>query len=424
MLGRFILAKAREERGQGLVVAALAMVAIMGFAALAVDAGLFLQERREIQKGADAAALAGAAELSGSPSTAAQTAMEYVERNGIDPDDPDTTVQVTTPYQGDPSKIEVAISRGVDFLFGPVLGIAGAEVKARAVAGFTSEGSADYAIVVLSETACSAFKQSGSANLTIEDGGIMVNSDCSTALKKTGSGDITAAVINYFGEGGYQINGSGSVSPPPSAVPERVEDPLADWEPPEPGDPAPGSEGTAENPQLTHLMGSDNKTVYPGTYYGGLKISGSGNATFEPGIYIMAGGGLELEGSGDKTGDGVMFYNTNAPDHPMGAGDYARIKITGSGNVNFTAPTDEPYPNMLFWQDPANTEDFDKAGSGDITEGIFYLPSAKLDVSGSGDIGAAQFIVDQFEKTGSGDLTLTYGDYVDIEGGFSIRLFE
>jgi hypothetical protein len=424
MVRRFIVAKALEERGQGLVVAAFAMLAVLGFGALAIDAGVVLHERRELQGAADAAALAGAAELPSSPSTAAQTAMDYVERNGIDPDDPDTTVQVTTPYDDDASKIEVTISGEVGFFFGPVLGIDGAHVDARAVAESSGSGSGDYAILVLNETECSAFKQSGSANLTIEDGGIMVNSDCSQAFKKTGSGDITADVIHHFHEGGYQISGSGDVTPDPSPVTERVEDPLADWVPPEPGDPAPGSEGTADDPQLTHLMGSGDRTVYPGTYYGGLKISGSGDTTFEPGIYIMAGGGLELSGSGDYTGDGVMIYNTNDPDHPAGAGDYERIQITGSGDLVFTAPTDEPYPNMLFWQDAANTEDFDKAGSGNITEGIFYLPSAKLDVSGSGNIGAVQFIVDQFEKTGSGNLTLTGGDYIDTGGPLGIRLIE
>ena len=427
MLRRFIVAKARDEGGQGLVVAALAMVVILGVMALVIDAGVFMHERRELQKAADAAALAAAVELSGGgcgPCAASQAAREYVERNGIDPSDSNTTVEVTTPYEGDSGKVEVAISREIDFLFGPVVGVAGAEVESRAVAGWSSSGSGDYAILVLNETACPAYKQDGSANLTIENGGIMVNSSCSQAFKKTGSGDLTTAVINYFEDGGYQISGSGSVSPLPSAVAERVDDPLADWEPPEPGDPAPGSVGTADNPQLTHLMGSSNKTVYPGTYYGGLKIDGSGDVTFEPGIYIMAGGGLELTGSGNKTGDDVMFYNTNDPDHPSGAGDYERIKITGSGHVNFTASPDDPYPGMLFWQDPNNTEDFDKAGSGNITEGIFYLPTAKLDVSGSGDIGAVQFIVDQFEKTGSGDLTLTAGDYVDTAGVPGIRLFE
>jgi len=419
-----MLARILDERGQGLMLAALSMTVIVGLLALVADAGTYLHEKQEIRKAADAAALAGAAELTAAGCgvcAATQTAMDYVERNGIDPGDPDTTVQVITPYEGDPNKIAVTISRDVEFLFGPVVGIDVAEAEVLAVAGVVS-GSEDYAIVVLGDSACPGFKQSGSANLTVANGGIMINSDCNEALKKTGSGDLTATVIHYFDEGDYSIGGSGDVDPTPAPVGERVDDPLQDWVPPALGAPAPGSAGTAASPQLTHLTGSSNKTVYPGTYYGGLKISGSGDVTFEPGIYIMAGGGMDLGGSGNKVGDGVMFYNTNDPSHPTGAGDYDQIKFTGSGNVEFSPYPDDPYAGMLFWQDPLNTEDFDISGSGNVIEGIFYLPTAKLDISGSGDIGAVQFIVGQFEKTGSGDLTVTYQEYVEVEGGVAIRL--
>ncbi len=86
--------------------------------------------------------------------------------------------------------------------------------------------SGGYGILGLNETACSAYKQSGSANLAVMGGGIMVNSNCSKALKKSGSGNLTAGVINYFEQGGYKITGSGSVPPTPSPVDDRVEDPL------------------------------------------------------------------------------------------------------------------------------------------------------------------------------------------------------
>src|SRR5512133_1672137 len=48
----------RFERGQALVLIVLAIVAIFGFAALAVDFGRLYAERRRVQSAADAAALA------------------------------------------------------------------------------------------------------------------------------------------------------------------------------------------------------------------------------------------------------------------------------------------------------------------------------------------------------------------------------
>lgn len=51
-----------EERGAIAVIVALSMIMMFGFAALVIDVGALYQERRELQNGADAAALAIAAE--------------------------------------------------------------------------------------------------------------------------------------------------------------------------------------------------------------------------------------------------------------------------------------------------------------------------------------------------------------------------
>lgn len=160
-------------------------------------------------------------------------------------------------------------------------------------------------------------------------------------------------------------------------------------------------------------MGSDNITVRPGAYYGGLKISGSGNVTFETGVYVFAGGGFEYSGSGNPSGNGVMFYNTFDPQNPGGAGACDEIAIQGSGNTDFTAPSGGQWPNMLWWQDPACSDSFKHAGSGNIGTGIIYLPNAKLDLSGSGNLGSVQIIVDTLDISGSGNQTMTYQSFVE-----------
>ena len=50
----------RSERGQALVLIVLAIVAMFGFAALAVDIGRLYAERRRVQSAADAAVLSAA----------------------------------------------------------------------------------------------------------------------------------------------------------------------------------------------------------------------------------------------------------------------------------------------------------------------------------------------------------------------------
>jgi len=60
--------KRTSERGQMLVFAALFLAVVLGFAALAIDTGFIVHTRTDIQKDADAMALAGAQELCGASS--------------------------------------------------------------------------------------------------------------------------------------------------------------------------------------------------------------------------------------------------------------------------------------------------------------------------------------------------------------------
>ncbi len=122
----------REEFGQGLVLGTLAMVVILGFAAMAIDVGLFLHERRELQNAADAAALAGAQELPYSPADARQKAEEWAESNGID-DDELEAIEVTSAYVSNDS-ITVQVKRDVPFVFARVLGFTSDTMRADATA--------------------------------------------------------------------------------------------------------------------------------------------------------------------------------------------------------------------------------------------------------------------------------------------------
>lgn len=429
-LERSIPERSRSERGQTLVLFVFALAALMGIAALTVDVGLAFVARRDVQNAADSAVLAGASLLmeGAPPMVVAAEAQAWAEKNGYSDGVDNVSVAVNVPptsgpHAGDSNFIEVVVEQEVDAFLATVLGKDIWDVAARAVAGIDRQPQ-PYAIIALNETACSAYDHSGSGDVTINGGGIMANSNCSDGFRKVGSGDVTADVIDYYQEGGYSISGSGDVTPTPSLVDDRVDDPLAGLVPPAPGAPAQGSAGTAESPQLTHLTGSDDKELFPGTYYGGIKISGSGDVIFHSGIYVIAGGGLDLGSSGNKSGSDVMFYNTNDPVQPTGAGAFGAFKITGSGNIQFSAFSSEPYANMLFWQDPANTLDADKSGSGNLTQGIIYLPTARLDESGSGNMGATQIVVDGYDKSGSGNVVMTSGGWVGESSGPAVRLAE
>ncbi len=72
--------RGRRERGQILPIVALALVALLGISAFAIDVGYAFYAKRQLQSAADAAALAGAQDLP-SISTAKATAATYASAN-------------------------------------------------------------------------------------------------------------------------------------------------------------------------------------------------------------------------------------------------------------------------------------------------------------------------------------------------------
>lgn len=73
---------ARGERGQILVIAALMLVTLLGFAGLAIDVGWYHLNTMRIQRAADAAALAGVVYLPGDPAGAMGMARAESAKNG------------------------------------------------------------------------------------------------------------------------------------------------------------------------------------------------------------------------------------------------------------------------------------------------------------------------------------------------------
>ncbi len=123
----------RRERGQVLMIAALAMAVILGFTALAVDLGLFFHERRNLQNSADAAALAGVAYLPKDPITAVATAKDWaIKYKDVNPDQIKTVEVRTTHVPNDTLYVELSTS--FDWIFGRAVGLTTSNVGAKAAA--------------------------------------------------------------------------------------------------------------------------------------------------------------------------------------------------------------------------------------------------------------------------------------------------
>jgi hypothetical protein len=121
----------RDERGQAIVLMTLSLVVIMGMAALVLDVGNWYHTKRRLQGTADAAALAGAQLLPSDSSGAQSQALAYANKNGGDVAGANITV-TSTVLSND--TISVRARRTDPGIFSGILGIAGADIDARAKA--------------------------------------------------------------------------------------------------------------------------------------------------------------------------------------------------------------------------------------------------------------------------------------------------
>jgi hypothetical protein len=109
---------------------------LAGFTAMAIDSGLFYQDRRHLQNSADAAALAGVSELPLKPLDARKKAEDWAAINGI-PASQIKTIEVrTTDAPNDTLYVEV--EKDFKWIFGRVLGMDTNAVSASAAAQIQS----------------------------------------------------------------------------------------------------------------------------------------------------------------------------------------------------------------------------------------------------------------------------------------------
>ncbi|RUL49579.1 pilus assembly protein TadG-related protein [Lysinibacillus antri] len=114
------------EQGNVLILVAAAMVALIGFTALAIDGGRLYSEKSMLQKAADAGALAGAQELPLDSTEAERFAKEVAEQNGV----PQTNSVVE--FASDKMWIRVTTSSIVEHTFGKIFGITEIPITATA----------------------------------------------------------------------------------------------------------------------------------------------------------------------------------------------------------------------------------------------------------------------------------------------------
>jgi hypothetical protein len=484
----------RLERGQVLAIFAFGLVLILAVAALVFDVGQNLFERRKQQDAADAASLAGARYMVTAGCKAAPTlancpeavlaAREIVAAHGYDPDTQAAfhiPPIAPSPMAGRPGHIQVDIDSNRPSYFAGVLGLTSFRIAATAVAANIDSYALPYSFIALGDV-CKAFNITGNGTFSAE-GDIYAVSSC-TAPGAIYSGG-NRSYFNVDGDCGTAgtIDYGPSANPPTCGTfspnsPNVVSDPLAGLGAPAigtaavpdpPTSPVLIGGGTLAAPAFSHCPGQSSAAtqaapfacginpgagasggnpivrIYPGVYYGGIKLSETSGhhltVYMEPGIYYMAGGGFTVSGpidlytvdSGGTTypatnaGDsGAMIFNSDDPLYRAGcidgtytgAGCISAIQTSGTegGAIKLRGYDGPIYTSLIVFQDRDASSQPEMGLEGQTTmqvEGTIYLPEARFKFTGTTSgtptyVLNAQVIADTIVVAGGGNLTLTY----------------
>jgi Putative Flp pilus-assembly TadE/G-like len=314
-----------------------------------------------------------------------------------------TTAAPTAPGVSVSYWVTVRVSERVPQLFSSVFGNTSAHVAARATGAIVGNPGGSC-IFVLDPSVSNAFGASGGSVVNASCG-IYVDSSNWQAMAVSGGTQVTASTVSVVGS--YSLSGGSTITPAPKTGANSVPDPYAGIAPP--------TYGPCDYTNWSVSGGS--QAALPGVYCNGIKISAGATVTFNPGVYILRGGGLQVSGGSTISGTGVTFYNT------ADGYTYKPINISGGGHVNLAAPTSGPLAGMLFFQDRSinsPTANALSGGSSDQFTGILYFPTTPLNYSGGSSTDRTYTTIVARTVNFSGGSTYIQ-NYAIMQGGLNVR---
>ena len=379
-----------RQRGQAIVLLAFLMVALLAFAALAVDGGNTYVERRRAQNAADAGALAGARELwlhlsaGDSSETSLRTEMnQAAESNGIadstgsagdfyntnvvayytDKNGVAQNIEVGTAGSIPPhvAGVQVTTKRSFSTFFASIIGrdSMGAEAQATAVI-IPPEGCGDFAIFAACQDCGPNNLATTGSTMTINGGGLYSGGDMH--LNNT-------IVINGT------VHSVGTCSPGDQCV----------------GTGAPVLNG--QNPIVQPQW--DFTDFRPG----GAIANSLGSA------YHYINGNLNSLSAGDG-----LYYVTG--DVQINGAGPNRVTIVSQGTqkYNGTVNLSAYYHNLLFFSNSSNTSQgaIQISASDSVWEGLIYAPNGDVNFSAASNLGVSGAIFAQSVSASGSQLTINY----------------
>ena len=431
--------KSFTERGQALVIFALAAIGLFGIAALAIDGSAKFSDRRHAQNAADTAAMTAARELArGNTANWDSIARNIADENGYDGNLVTNTVWVYRcnnipvsspvdcgPYNGYSSYVQAVITSRVNTFFAKVIGINQTQNTVHTVS-YWSEGGPLYPGMAFvqyktSGTNCQGeFVVGGSGTVTVDGGSIFVNSNhsessgcgaftqtgCQTTLEVINGGGISAVgdIVTKPCNGNDLILASESEGETPIAFPP---DPL-----PPPNECAVGTYGYVQN----NFPTNGTSTIWPGKY----DTLPPAQATEK--IIVMKPGNYCIFEAVQVTGSNTEIYGSDVFIYIRYNSQKNTPLSFQGGTVHIDAPNTGDYEGYLIYVDPGAIVGGGYAGSSktckinggadDTFTGTILAPYCDFEINGGGNPDGfhAQLIAYTVHLNGNNSIYFLYDE--------------
>jgi Putative Flp pilus-assembly TadE/G-like len=337
----------------------------LGSIGIAIDFATFSMKRSTLQAAADAAALAGAKQLSLASSTdiiITNAALSLFQETVKGKDDAATGTVVVDRKKGN-VKVDVAE------LWAPFFAhFIGAEITPITVSATGALAGESKVCVLTLASGPLAFMMDQDAHIMAADCAVYANSTDAKGVYFGGSSSIEASLVcsggGIFGSGLLGIFKLQSDCPP-------IADPLTSVPKP--------SVGICN---YTNFAISSGSTILkPGTYCGGIAISGNAQIEFSEGEYIVKDGALLITDDAAVHSTNTVFYLT---------GTKSLISFLKNASIDLNGRETGSMAGLLFFEDPSSGllrfHRISAANARNLT-GTIYLPKGILIVDPNANVG-------------------------------------
>jgi Flp pilus assembly protein TadG len=379
-----------DKRGNALIIAGASLPMIMGAVGLASDTIQWALWKRELQRAADSAAIAGVyAKVQGANYDDAVT-VDLARNNDVSSITINKNVSSAPNsggYTSDANAVRVSLNARQQLSFSSMFMSAAPTITATATATIVPSG--DYCVVSLVNTATTGISVGGTTDVDLGCG-MITNSTSMDAAVAFGNSTVDASPIAAVGGIDASDNwGSDTVLLPFTMA---QADPFANVNPPTPS----GCQKFSD-----YDLGNNNK---PGgvvdlssqTGVVCIKENGGSPASLEikgdvrlgPATYVLDATSLKMTANGAKlscSGCTIILTSSTAATQP---GSIGGVDLSG-GTANLVSPDSGTYKGISIYQDrraTTGTTNSINGNSGSSFEGAFYFPKQELKFTGTSGV--------------------------------------